>query len=432
MLSADDDCVVLMPSTLNIEDTKKVLVDARFGPVVSLLETQMRAPLPRWHVVTCNLARTPPGTHFQPQTATAAGVHLDPDAAMRSALGEAIERYSALSAPLDAVRLPAGEGGFYGRTPACAYDEPCIQSLRGVPADTLLIHTPVRHLADNRVEYIPAGYIHLGFVPQPQEPLVTLPISTGLAFDPELWRALWRGLCEVIERDSMMLMWLRKATPPRIVIDRTAPDFIYVRLEECARAGCEVYLFDITSDIAIPTVFCILLKRDGIYASVGACCHELPAAACAKAIDEAVSIRSFLRPYPDPVPVKDFTWLHQLEQHAAIYASPQTAPMLAFLTEDPPRVFFERFNERDVAPPLSLDQVRAWAAELSGHGLDVVWTSMTSDDLAYLGHVVKVVVPQMVPLSPSHSTRWLATPRLGDGAHGLTAVTANPAPHPFA
>jgi ribosomal protein S12 methylthiotransferase accessory factor len=421
----------MMPGILNIEDTKKALVDARFGPVVSLRETKLRAPLPRWHVVSCNLARTPPGTHFQPQTATAAGVHLDPDVALRSALGEAIERYSALSAPLDVVTLPAGEGGFYGHTPVCAGDEPCMQSLRGVPAGTPLTHTLVRRLADDRVECIPAGYIYLSFIPPPQEPPVTLPISTGLAFDPELWRALWRGLCEVIERDAMMLMWLRKATPPRIVIDRTAPDFVHLRLEECARAGCEVYLFDITSDIAIPTVFCILLKRDGVYASAGAGCHELPAAACAKAIDEAVSVRSVLRPDPNPVPT-DFSWLHQLEQHAAVYASPQTAEMLAFLIGDPPRVCYERFNERGVAPPLSVDQVRVWAAELSGRGLDAVWASLTSDDLAHLGHVVKVVVPQMVPLSASHSARWLATPRLGDGTHGLTAATANPDPHPFA
>jgi ribosomal protein S12 methylthiotransferase accessory factor len=432
MLPTNDDCVAMMPSALNIEDTKKVLVDARFGPVVSLLETRLKPPLGRWHMVSGNLARTPPGTPFQPHSPMASGVHLDRDVAVRSALGEAIERYSALSAPLDVVRRPAGEGGFYGRTPACAYDEPCSQSLRSFPAGTPLTHTPVRHLADNRVEYIPAGYIYLGFTAEPPEPAVTLSISTGLAFDPELWRALWRGLCEVIERDAMMLMWLRKMAAPRIVIDGTAPDFVHLRLAECARAGCEVYLFDITSDVPIPTVFCILLKRDGVYASAGACCHELPAAACAKAIDEAVSVRSFLKPYPDPVPVKDFTWMHQLEQHAAIYASPQTAPMLAFLIEDPPRISYERFNERNVAPPLSIGQVRAWAAELSGRGLDVVWASMTSDDLAHLGHVVKVVVPQMVPLSPSHSTRWLATPRLGNGTHGLTASTAIPVPHPFA
>jgi ribosomal protein S12 methylthiotransferase accessory factor len=432
MLSTDDGCVAMMSSSLNIEDAKKTLVDARFGPVVSLLELRMRAPLPRWNLVSCNLARTPPGTPFQPQPATAAGVHLDPDVAMRSALGEAIERYSALSAPLDVVTLPAGEGGFYGRTPVCARDEPCMESLRGVPPGTLLTHTRVRRLADNRVEYIPAAYIYLAFVPEPPEPPVTLPISTGLAFDPELWRALWRGLCEVIERDSMMLMWLRKAAPPRIVVDRTVPDFVYVRVAECLRAGCEVYLFDITSDVAIPTVFCILLKRDGVYASVGACCHELPAAACAKAIDEAVAVRSALRPDPNPSPLHDFTWLHHLEQHAAVYTSPRAAPMLAFLLEDPSRISFERFNERRIDPPQSIDQVRIWAEQLSGRGLDVVWASLTSDDLAHLGHVVKVVVPQMVPLSQSHSTRWLATPRLGDGTHGLAAATANPDPHPFA
>jgi hypothetical protein len=46
--------------------------------------------------------------------------------------------------------------------------------------------------------------------------------------------------------------------------------------------------------------------------------------------------------------------------------------------------------------------------------------------------VVRVVVPQLVPLSSRHAVRWLATPRLVDAAGGGEEARFHPHPHPFA
>jgi hypothetical protein len=67
-------------------------------------------------------------------------------------------------------------------------------------------------------------------------------------------------------------------------------------------------------------------------------------------------------------------------------------------------------------------------------GLNVLWTDITAPEATGLGHVIKVIVPEMVPLTQDHNVRWLGTPRLL-GASGLKQATTaafNPFPHPFA
>jgi ribosomal protein S12 methylthiotransferase accessory factor len=84
--------------------------------------------------------------------------------------------------------------------------------------------------------------------------------------------------------------------------------------------------------------------------------------------------------------------------------------------------------------PADLTDLAACARRLEGMGLTALWTEVTAPEAEGLGHVVKVIVPEMVPLSVDHGARWLATPRLrrvGDAGRPGTSAW-NPFPHPFA
>ncbi|MGN6757383.1 MAG: YcaO-like family protein, partial [Thermomicrobiales bacterium] len=83
--------------------------------------------------------------------------------------------------------------------------------------------------------------------------------------------------------------------------------------------------------------------------------------------------------------------------------------------------------------PGDLPALAHFAAARERDGLTVLWADLTLPEAAPFGHVVKVIIPELMPLSEDHAARWLGTPRLLARA-GLAAASAahfNPYPHPF-
>lgn len=416
-------------------------VDARFGPVLSFGGFQLLPPEPAWWVYTCKLARAPVGNWYHPMPAGAAGTSIDHEEARGRAVGEAIERYSAMNAPLDGVPLTPRESEMDFRFPVCAPDEPCPPSFCALDPDVPLTHLPVNHLAEDREVLIPAAFAHLSFLPEPPEPLVALPISTGLAFQTELHGAIWSGLCEVAERDAMMMMWWQRRPLVEISTeDARLPSALALRVERLRRVGLVARLFDMTTDFRVPTIFCVIRGERYPHIVVGAATRADALAACAKALDEAVSARVSLLGRPaveDLPPGNGYRWVRMLEHHVLVYAARRSAPIFDFLLgqEEPRRVTFSEFAGQPWWPaPRDMAEMRERASALEALDLTVLWADLTAPEATEFGHVVKVVVPQMLPLSQDHNARWLATPRLlrAAGVREATAAAFNPYPHPFA
>jgi ribosomal protein S12 methylthiotransferase accessory factor len=417
-------------------------VDDRFGPLRNLDGRKLRPPEPGWWAYTCNLARSPVGLWFTPNPAGAAGTSLEAAEALDRLLGEAVERYSALNAPYEVgcISLLPAESVLLARFPTCAAEESCPAEFRSPDPQIPLTHVPVQGLLDNRQIAIPAGYVHLNFQPRPPEPAITFSISTGLAFHAQLHQALWNGLCEVAERDALMLAWLaQRPLSPLDVSSAVLPGPLSSRLQRLSAAGLTTYLFDMTWDFQVPTVFCILAAQRYPYFVAGAACRADPVSACSKALDEAVSARlccpPLVRPHTLPS-LEDFAWVRSLEQHAFLYAAWQAAPALDFLLHSSaPAVAFHDFVRRSWwRAPRDMTELVAIAAKLDALGLSILWTEVTAAEAAVFGHVVKVIVPEMIPLAMDHSARWLATPRLlrAAGLDQPALKAFNPYPHPFA
>jgi ribosomal protein S12 methylthiotransferase accessory factor len=413
-------------------------IDPRFGIIPRLEHTEHRLPEPRWHVYAAELARVPPGRYYSPQPEIAAGASLDPDEALRRALGESIERYCGLHRPPpERVFLaPWNASELAARFPRCAPDEPCPESLRSPPTDALLPHVFVRRLADDLEVAVPAAHVYPAATPARGEPLVTIGISTGLAFHVELVPALWSGICEVAERDAVMLSWWTRRHVNRIdTSDAPAP--LAARVARLREAGIEPYLFDVTTDFEVPTVYCVLVAPDYPRVLSGASCTSDPLRACTKAIDETIGVRHYARAERDPAIPEGahFDWVHDLADHVRLYGTRGPTPAMEFLLQDAGRVTFSNFAARSHWPePTTLEDLRARASRLEERGLTVLWTDLTTPEAEPLGRVVRVIVPEMIPLSPDHRIRWLGTPRLHRfaGHHGATAAAFNEAPHPFA
>jgi ribosomal protein S12 methylthiotransferase accessory factor len=416
-------------------------VDDRFGPLRRLWGTRLSNPEPQWWLFTCDLARSPVGTWYCPYPAGAAGTSIDRSEALRRTLGEAVERYSGLNAAssVDVFPLSLSESPLIDRFPLCAPDEPCLPTFRVRQPHATLRHTKVRRLATGEGVAIPAPFVCLDYQPEPGESAITMPISTGLAFHAELHLAIWNALCEVAERDAIMLMWWTRRTSRRLECnDPSLPLDLASRLERLRRTGLTTHLFDITTDFRVPTVFCILEDKSYPHYVAGASCKSDPAGACSKALDEAVSVRVSARKMGSAsLPsLTDFSWVQSLEMHELLYAHWRGSPALDFLLNQQiaPLPFEEFANHPWWQAPSDMRDLALRAAGLEELGLTVLWTDVTAPEATEFGQVERVVVPEMLPLAQDHNARWLATPRLlrAAGLREGTTSAFNPYPHPFA
>src|SRR5262249_51565832 len=133
---------------------------------------------------------------------------------------------------------------------------------------------------------------------------------------------------------------------------------------------------------------------------------------------------------------ENFDWVESLEHHSLLYAAGGLGHALAFLlSPSGPTVSFAKFaGRRWWEAPTDPSGMRNFAIRAEENGWTILWTEVTAPEVAQFGHVVKVIVPEMMPLSQSHRARWLATPRLLSAAGLTTGSSAafNPFPHPFA
>lgn len=419
-----------MTSTLAVASAR--LTDRRFGPILGTQRQRLGGLEPRWWLATTQLARHPIGNPFANDTAAGAGTALDADEATDRSIGEALERYSALQWVPELSLSTLREGGFLDRWPRCAADEAAPPSLKELPADVPVPSVAAHDVYSGETRFIPAAHVLLQYTPAQSEPVVALSISTGLAFHPDRATAIWSALCEVIERDAVMSGWWAHTSHNEIDAD-SAPHAVQERLARLEERQMRARLFSFTSELGVPTVFAILTSPTFPHLVVGAATKARAEDACTKALDELVSMRVALtsRPQPSQVSPSERGVPMTLVDHALAYAGPDHQPAFDFLT-DTETVSFEELNADSFTPPADMASLAATVRQLEEKDVSVLWVDMTAPEVNGLGTVAKVVIPELLPLSPRDDVRWLATPRLLTRAVAARVPTFTSYPHPFA
>lgn len=96
------------------------------------------------------------------------------------------------------------------------------------------------------------------------EPQISLPMSTGAALGLSLTDALYRGICEVVERDAFMISYLNRLNSPRLDLFSIKDAAINEIIEIYNRYRLELFVIDITTDLQIPAFAAITLDRTGL------------------------------------------------------------------------------------------------------------------------------------------------------------------------
>ena len=196
--------------------------------------------------------------------------------ARASALGEALERYSGLFQG-DEARIRASYRGLGERAVhpnACMlfserqYAERASWNARGSrfcrvpepPDETAeLDWTPVWSLTARAPRYLPSAYCYYGMSAEAGTRYVHAD-SNGAAAGNTLEEAVLQGFLELVERDSVALWWYNRVRRPAVDLDSFDEPYVGALRDAYRRLQREVWVLDLTSDLAIPA-FAALSRR---------------------------------------------------------------------------------------------------------------------------------------------------------------------------
>ena len=356
--------------------------------------------------------------------------------ARASALGEAIERYSA-GHQGDEPRITATfqELGELAIHPSrCTLYSDAQYALRGpaggvVPNDewvpprfdesARIEWSPLWSMTERRTRYLPTSMLYLGY--RPGEGLVfSLGDSNGNAAGNTLEEAVLQGLMELVERDGTALWWYNRATRPAIDLDSVgAAGWNEVR-DLYAALGRELWLLDVTTDLEVPTFVAVSRlsagPREEILVGLGA--HLDPDIAASRAVSEMSQMLAALESLRDGVGVNSTLawWI----ERATLANQPYLVPASGSATQ------LDVY--RHVAHEDLIDDVRWCQRVIEALGMELLVLDQTRPDIEV--PVVKVVVPGLRHIRPRFAPgRLYDVPvRLGWLSGPTPEPELNPAP----
>jgi ribosomal protein S12 methylthiotransferase accessory factor len=362
------------------------------------------------------------------------GKGMSPTEAMLSAVGEAIERYSAARyRPSDLHRssLKALQEDALDPRKLCLYEDTqyADPNFPFAPFDPdLPIDWVKGWWLDNwKAVWLPALPTYFNYHADHQEHFCQV-TSNGLAAGADLKDAALRALFELVERDAFMLTWLCQRPGRRLLLDETLDVSAREAVRQLQECGVRVELYLLEAGISIPTVACLGLgdgkQWPGVTVALAA--HASPHTAARKAILEQGHVGPYIRRLmmkgEPPVPSKPED-VRSLVEHALFYVPVERVRALDFMA-----ALGQAVSLGDLPEP-KMVSLEACVEQVSAAGLRVAVADVTSPDVATGPfRVARALGTHMQPIDFGFKLRRLANPRL----KAMLTVPLNPYPHPLA
>lgn len=413
-----------------------------FGVVADVGEMMVPAGLRRVSAFCSLLGSGVPGTDFGGRVSSGFGLTIDASPLARLiSVAEAAERYSLApfrNQPVVWARASEMCGNILdpGRVPRCSDREYSHPSCPFVPFDSAARVRWMQgvELTSGEAIWLPAIMGWYGLPNIREEERFWYPISTGCAVHTDIAEALIRGILEVIERDAVTIAWLQKLSLPEIYASSLSEKARYL-IEWSDRHFIETHVFDATTDLAVPTVFCLQLSAYDDQASqvVGSASARSIAAAAEKALLEAVMMRERLdSEQPGPETRAE---IKSLVDSSLYMGSPGRRQAFDFLLASAGK---SGIDHARLLPDASELALRCLIDTMSAKGMQVIAVDHTSRELHAAGlAAVCVVIPDLLPMSLWPYGQFRAHPRLTTapaamGHPSLPEEELNPWPLPFA
>ena len=425
----------MMQSVDDVTQLFEGWVDDKTGIIRQL--TGHSAQLPDFPVTASASVSNFTSGQYDPRTVgqVGSGKGLDGVSAHISAIGEAIERYSAARYRLD----------------DCHYAS--ISQLSGPyidPNDLVLYskkqyHTPQFpfsswhkkrkihwskgvYLGGKEPVWVPSLVSYFNFS-CPYEEQFSQVSSNGLAAGQDNDDAGIRATYELIERDAMMLTWYAKQPCQRLKLDAVNSGKMRVMLDELSAMGMKLELYLLDVGVHVPTVVCLAFG-DGLTTpavSVALACHGDIQVAMKKALLEQGHVMPYLchlMRTGAKVP-QHVSEVQSLEDHAAYYFNLSKRSAFDFMRQtEEQAIDIDKWRYAVVKDSGDLNQ------RLLDAGVEVAIVDVTSPDVALSPfRVARAVGKHMQPIHFGEQYKRVDNPRL---KRLLGKESVNMDPHPIA
>jgi ribosomal protein S12 methylthiotransferase accessory factor len=361
--------------------------------------------------------------------------------ARASALGEGLERYSAVFRGDEPRRraslVELGDAGLHPNDCMHFSDkqyrerEQCnARNLRHdeipLPFDphAKIDWTPVWSLTRQDVRYLPTAFCYFNY-PQSHHEAFCWSCSNGNAAGNTREEAVLQGFLELVERDSVALWWYNRVRRPGVDLDSVPDPYVRELRGYLRERRLELWLIDLTSDLDIPVFAALSRKTDSPAEQIlfGFGAHLDARIALLRAITELNQMLGQVLDAPaDAAPgahLADQTtidWLRTATVESQPYLKPREEPLR-------PLASYRPCWSSDLK-----DDILACQALVEAKGMELLVLDQTRAEIGL--PVVKVIVPQLrhfwARFAPG---RLYDVPvRLGWQAQALPEEMLNPIP----
>lgn len=295
-------------------------------------------------------------------------------------------------------------------------------------------------LTRNKEIYFPSQLVYLSYPLILSEPVIYPGISTGTAGGSCLSGALVRGICEIVERDAFMIFYLNKLKAKKLNLNSIKDSRIKTILDTMSRYRMELYTFDITTDVKIPTCLSVVLDRSGIgkALALGLKSDLDQLDAVVGSIEETFNSRTWLRSEYESskkrVTTSDLYKKSDIRNRGLLWYPTEVISNLDFLIKSP----YSSTIVTSIEPERTSGQQLKYILGLFNKlGYEILYKDITIPIFKEKNlFVVKTIIPKMQPFYLNENTKLLGGDRLYQvpkklGFTQKIETKLNTFPHPF-
>lgn len=240
--------------------------------IVSWRQASIHSDLPPLTVFLLTFAdqKIPSGQILRLQGNVGQGYGKNVSEAMLPALAETLERYS-LCAWNSRKLLTGSYKNFrsIGAVDPCSFVTYSQQQLtekyfeKSVCDEHTSLHwINAESLVEQKTCYVPAQTVFINFDKEyPDEPVFGPSTTNGAAAAATREEAIYKGLCEGVERDGFLMYWLNTISP-RVITVGNHPTLGPI-LESIKKYGIDIHILDTRTELGIPSFCAVTIDRTG-------------------------------------------------------------------------------------------------------------------------------------------------------------------------